>query len=92
VLHTGALQALDQSLVATQATLLLTVHLNHNALMNEVREYFAARNEFAFHQTSLVDGNDAEHIYRDAFLAWWMSARPRPSLRVRIRRDHSRFG
>jgi hypothetical protein len=50
--------------------------------MSEVREYFAARNEFAFHQTSLVDGNDAEHIYRDAFLAWWMSARPRPSLRA----------
>ena len=51
--------------------------------MSEVRQHFAQRNEFAFHQTSLVEGDDQEHIYRDAFLAWWMSPRPRPTMRVR---------
>ena len=75
---------------ATQTALCLTVHLNHNALMSEVREHFAQRNEFAFHQTSLVEGDDQEHIYRDAFLAWWMSPRPRPTMRVRALRGRLR--
>jgi len=64
-----------------EVTLALHAHLGHNALMGEVREYYASRNEFAYHQVSLVDGTDRDHLYRDAFLAWWMSPRPKPVIR-----------
>jgi len=43
--------------------------------MAELRARYAAKHLFSFHQTSRVDGGDASRVYRDGFVAWWLSPR-----------------
>jgi hypothetical protein len=43
---------------------------------------------YAFEQVSRVDAGDPDFIYRDAFIAWWISARATPVL-LQVSTPHS---
>lgn len=62
----------------------LSMHLfvmqRKQAVLAQLREEYKRRNQFGNHQESAVDGGDSKNLFRDAFLGWWMSARPRAHL------------
>ena len=40
----------------------------------------ASRRFYAFEQVSKVDANEPDFVYKDAFVAWWMSGQVTPVL------------
>jgi hypothetical protein len=62
------------------------LHFRHNAVMADVRMAYARKHRFGTHQTSAINPEDRQHLYRSGVAGWWFSGRPRVVLRTMERR------